>query len=50
MNGILEGMWRVGWNDVACIAMETVGADCLNASIEAGKQVTLPTISRSARI
>jgi len=46
MNGVLMGLEKVGWSDIPCIAMETVGADCLNASIKAGKLVTLPDITR----
>ncbi len=46
LNGILMGMDKVGWSDVPCIAMETHSADCLNASLKAGKIVTLPDITR----
>ena len=46
LNGALEGMWSVGWHDVPLVAMETNGADCLNAALKAGKQVTLPDITR----
>jgi len=46
LNGILQGMWKVGWKDVPVIAMETVGADCYNAAVKAGKLVTLPAITR----
>ena len=41
-------MAQVGWEDVPLLAMETVGADCMNAAIKAGHLVTLPTISRYA--
>lgn len=44
--GIAEGLDRVGWQDVPVLAMETVGADCFNKSVEAGKSVTLPAITR----
>lgn len=46
LNGIIEGLWNVGWNDVPVVAMETEGADCFNAAIKAGKLVTLPDITR----
>ncbi|XP_052799989.1 serine dehydratase-like [Mya arenaria] len=49
LNGILRGMQEVGWSDVPCLAMETVGADCLNAAIKAGKPVTLPDITSVAK-
>ncbi|KAM9331324.1 serine dehydratase-like [Gastrophryne carolinensis] len=47
--GIIEGMAKVGWSDVPILAMETVGAHCLNAAIEAGKPVTLPDITSIAK-
>lgn len=46
LNGVLLGMDKVGWCDVPCVAMETVGADCLNASLKACQLVTLPDITR----
>ena len=46
LNGLLEGMWAVGWQDVPCVAMETHGANCLNAALKTGSQVTLPDITR----
>ncbi|XP_072271433.1 serine dehydratase-like [Pyxicephalus adspersus] len=47
--GIIEGLTRVGWSDVPIIAMETQGAHCLNAALEAGKPVTLPDITSIAK-
>uniref|UniRef100_A0A8C9U284 L-serine ammonia-lyase n=1 Tax=Scleropages formosus TaxID=113540 RepID=A0A8C9U284_SCLFO len=44
--GVVEGLKEVGWNDVPIIAMETQGANCLNAAINAGKPVTLADITR----
>ena len=44
--GVLRGMNRVGWNDVPVVAMETMGANCLAASVEAGHLVTIPAITR----
>lgn len=46
LNGVLQGMSRVGWEDVPVLAMETVGADCFNESVKAGKIVTIPDITR----
>jgi L-serine/L-threonine ammonia-lyase len=46
LNGVLMGMKKVGWRDVPCISMETIGGDCLNASLKAGKIVTIPDITR----
>ncbi|XP_060582705.1 L-serine dehydratase/L-threonine deaminase-like [Ruditapes philippinarum] len=48
LNGVMMGMKKVGWSDVTCIAMETIGADCLNVSLKAGKIVTLPDITSIA--
>lgn len=45
--GIVQGLEDVGWLDVPIIAMETVGADCFNAAVKAGKLVTLDDITRS---
>lgn len=47
MNGVLEGLYRVGWNDVAVLAMETEGAHSLNACVKAKEWVQLPEITRS---
>nr|XP_015825944.2 serine dehydratase-like [Nothobranchius furzeri]XP_015825945.2 serine dehydratase-like [Nothobranchius furzeri] len=47
--GVIQGMKDVGWMDVPIIAMETVGADCLNAAIKAGKVVTLDGITSEAK-
>lgn len=46
LNGVLLGMDAVGWSDVPCVAMETDGANCLNAALQAKKLVTLPDITR----
>ncbi|MBH1962882.1 MAG: pyridoxal-phosphate dependent enzyme [Comamonadaceae bacterium] len=48
MSGVLQGMHSVGWEDVPLIAVETVGADSLNASIAAGQLVTLDAITSFA--
>jgi L-serine/L-threonine ammonia-lyase len=47
--GIMHGLKRVGWGDVSVLAMETKGADSLNASVQAGKLVTLPGITSIAK-
>lgn len=44
--GLVEGIVKVGWSDVPIIAMETLGAHCLNAALQAGKSVSLPDITR----
>lgn len=44
--GVVQGLKDVGWIDVPVIAMETVGADCFNAAVKAGKVVTLEDITR----
>lgn len=44
--GVVQGLRDVGWADVPIIAMETVGADCFNAAIKAGRLVTLDDITR----
>ncbi|XP_077317403.1 serine dehydratase-like isoform X1 [Lithobates pipiens] len=49
LSGTIEGLSRVGWSDVPIIAMETLGAHCLNAALEAGKSVTLPDITSIAK-
>lgn len=49
MNGILQGMWKEGWNDVPLLVMETIGADSLNCAVKAGKLVTLPGITSVAK-
>lgn len=46
MNGVLEGLHRVGWSSVPVLAMETLGADSLNACVKAGQWVALDNISR----
>ena len=46
MNGVLEGLHRVGWEKVPLLAIETQGADSLNACVKAGKWVALTEISR----
>lgn len=45
--GVVQGLRDVGWADVPIIAMETVGANCFNAAVKAGRPVTLDDITRS---
>lgn len=45
--GVVQGLKDVGWSDVPVVAMETVGADCFNAAVKAGRLVTLDDITRS---
>ena len=49
LNGVLEGMHRVGWTSVPVLAIETDGAHSLNACAEAGKWVELDDITSIAR-
>ena len=46
MCGVLEGMRQVGWTNVPLVAMETVGADSLNACVQANDWVKLDSITR----
>lgn len=46
--GFLEGLHRVGWNDVPVIAVETEGAASFVASVAAGRLVTLDRIASVA--
>ncbi|XP_058470880.1 serine dehydratase-like isoform X2 [Solea solea] len=47
--GVVQGLKDVGWAEVPVIAMETVGADCLNAAVKAGRVVTLDDITSEAK-
>ncbi|XP_053701856.1 serine dehydratase-like [Synchiropus splendidus] len=47
--GVVQGLKDVGWADVPIVAMETVGADCFNAAVNAGKVVTLDDITSEAK-
>uniref|UniRef100_A0A8C7XFW9 L-serine ammonia-lyase n=1 Tax=Oryzias sinensis TaxID=183150 RepID=A0A8C7XFW9_9TELE len=49
MCGVVQGLRDVGWMDVPIIAMETVGADCFNAAVRAGKLVTLDDVTSEAK-
>ncbi|XP_066116600.1 serine dehydratase-like [Saccopteryx bilineata] len=47
--GVTAGLAEVGWKHVPIVAMETRGAHCFNAAIEAGRLVTLPNITSVAK-
>jgi L-serine/L-threonine ammonia-lyase len=48
MCGVLQGMHAAGWQDVPLVAVETIGADSLNAAVAAGQLVTLDAITSVA--
>ncbi|XP_039992327.1 serine dehydratase-like isoform X2 [Xiphias gladius] len=47
--GVVQGLKDLGWTDVPIVAMETVGADCFNAAVRAGRTVTLDDITSEAK-
>ncbi|MFT7625278.1 MAG: L-serine/L-threonine ammonia-lyase [Myxococcota bacterium] len=47
--GVLEGMHAVGWESVPVVAVETFGADCLNAALAAGGPVDIGAITSIAK-
>ncbi|CAL1537358.1 unnamed protein product [Lymnaea stagnalis] len=49
LNGVIQGMRQVGWDDVPVVAMETHGAHSFDAAIKAGEVVTLPAITSVAK-
>ena len=50
MNGVLEGMHHVGWEDVPVLAMETLGAHSFAACVQAKEWVELKEITRYMRV
>ena len=44
--GLILGMRSAGWEDVPLVAMETVGADCFNQSLKAGRIIKTDAIRR----
>ena len=46
--GVMEGLQKIGWNDVPVIAVETEGAASLARSVEVGHLITLKTIASIA--
>ncbi|XP_069028521.1 serine dehydratase-like isoform X2 [Embiotoca jacksoni] len=47
--GVVQGLKDAGWMNVPIVAMETVGADCFNAAVKAGRLVTLDDITSEAK-
>jgi len=47
-NGVIEGLDRIGWDDVQVLAVETRGAESFNASLTSGEIITLPGITSLA--
>lgn len=48
LSGVVLGLQRHGWNDVPIIAVETVGADSLAQSMQAGQRIRLDRITSIA--
>ena len=48
LSGVVEGMWRHGWQDVPLIAVETEGAASFAQALQAGHRVELPAITSVA--
>ncbi|CAO3636842.1 unnamed protein product [Mucor hiemalis] len=48
MNGIIMGLQDIGWKNVPVIAVETHGSNAFQASVVAGKLITLPKIATIA--
>ncbi|CEP15344.1 hypothetical protein [Parasitella parasitica] len=48
LNGVIMGLQEVGWKQVPVIAVETHGSNAFQASVVAGKPVTLSKISTIA--
>lgn len=46
MNGVLEGLHHIGWEDVPVVAMETQGAHSFAACVQANEWVELKEITR----
>ena len=45
-SGLILGMKSAGWDDVPLVTMETVGADCFNKTLKAGRIVKIDAIRR----
>ncbi|GAB1421227.1 hypothetical protein MASR2M15_13780 [Anaerolineales bacterium] len=48
MVGVIQGLRKYGWQDIPILAVETIGADSLYQSIQAGERITLSKINSSA--
>ncbi|GJH26941.1 pyridoxal-phosphate dependent enzyme [Caballeronia novacaledonica] len=46
--GVVEGLGRVGWNDIPVLAVETDGANSYDQALKAGKPVAIPKIKSVA--
>ena len=49
VNGIVAGCSRNGWDKTDILAVETIGADSLNAAFDAKKLISLPAITSVAK-
>ena len=47
--GIAQGLWENNWKDVPIMAVETIGAASLHASVQAGQLVSLDAITSIAK-
>lgn len=48
LSGVVQGMHRHGWTDVPIIAVETIGAESLARSLQAGHRIKLESITSIA--
>ncbi|KAI8982986.1 tryptophan synthase beta subunit-like PLP-dependent enzyme [Pilobolus umbonatus] len=48
MNGVITGLQEIGWKEVPVIAVETHGSNAFQASVVAGRLVSIPNISTMA--
>ncbi|KAJ8659672.1 hypothetical protein O0I10_004651 [Lichtheimia ornata] len=48
LNGVITGLQEIGWKEVPVIAVETHGSNAFQASVVAGKLVTLPKLTTIA--
>jgi L-serine/L-threonine ammonia-lyase len=48
LSGVVQGLHRHGWNDVPIVAVETIGADSLAQSLQAGRRIKLDRITSIA--
>jgi L-serine/L-threonine ammonia-lyase len=48
LSGVVQGLHRHGWTDVPIVAVETVGADALAQSLQAGRRIKLDRITSIA--
>jgi len=48
LSGVVQGLHRHGWTDVPIVAVETIGADSLARSLQAGHRIKLDRITSIA--